>query len=269
MMKLENFIKLLIQGRRLILYFCLGFLAFSVFYSLFLYHPMFVSDSKVMLEEIAPITFVAELGKGRNLETNSQEKNPILTQMEVLTSQDMAKRIFESLVNQHVFASVKPLQKESYIQDIKDSVKLKTPPATDIIEIKVAWLNPEMSYLINKTLLEEYRNYNICLNRESNSQAKKFIQDQLQRSTLELKQIREKIRDFKKKNGSIDLATESSLVAKELEDMQDNLFNLNSQISYHDRKVKEYLSKLHINTGQINTTFESVALGQNNNFLIL
>jgi len=269
MMTLENFTTVLIKDKKVILLFLVVFLGLSFIYCIFIYKPIYVSESKVMLEEVAPITFVTELGKGRNLETNSQEKNPVLTQIEVLSSQDMAKRVFYSLNNQHIFKDIKSLQEESLIQAIKNSIKLKTPPATDVIEVKVAWINPSMSYLINKILLEEYRKYNIEINKESNSQAKQFIQEQLQRSTFELQQIRKKIENFKRTNASVDLNTESSLVTKEMEDAQDNLFNLDSQISYHRRKVAEYLSRLHINSGQVNSLIKSVALGQNSNLLNL
>lgn len=265
MMTLNTFIHELKRGKKAILLFSLGFFLFSVFYNFFVYKPVFVSESKVLLEEVSPITFVAELGKGKNLETNSQEKNPILTQIEVLSSQDIASRVYRSLVQQRLIKNLKRQDAEVMTRNIQGSLKLRTPPATDIIEVKVAWNDPAMSYYLNKTFLNEYRTYNIHINKESSSQAKKYIKEQLERSKKELQEARNQVRSFKKAKASIDINTEASNLVKEVQDTENGLSSLNSQISYHHRKVQEYASKLRIKNRNIKTLLESVALGQNSN----
>lgn len=265
MMTLTTFAHKLKKGWKTVLFFTLGFFVFSLIYIIFLFKPIYMSKSKLLIEEVSPMTFVADLGKGRNLETNSQEKNPILTQIEVLTSEDLAAQVYQALIRENIIQNLEAGSSQKMIHGIHQSLQLKTPPATDVIEVNVTWNNPALSFWINRLYLEEFRKQNINLNRASVTQAKKYIQEQLKQSTKELQAIRKQIRDFKKSHGVVELNSEASTLVKDIADNRNALSSLDSQIRYHRAKAGEYGSKLQVNPRHLQGVLNAVALGQNSN----
>ena len=269
----EEYLATLKKGWKTILAFSAGFCALSLLYCVFLFQPTFVSQSKILIEEVSPTTFVADLGRDKKLETNSYEKNPILTQMEILSSYDMAQRVYRALhpEAQSEDASLEQLaeRREKEILKLQKAISLKTPPATDIINLAVKAHTAPDAHRIAQAFVDEYYGYNVNLNRQSIAQAKKYIQQQLADSERELAHTRQRIRDFRKSSSSVDLGMEASNIVKQVSDLENSISSLQGQMNYHRGKVSEYANKLQVRPGNVKRIMDSVALGQNESLINL
>jgi uncharacterized protein involved in exopolysaccharide biosynthesis/Mrp family chromosome partitioning ATPase len=264
---LNQYRQILSQGRRTILGFTALFFLLAVLYACFIFKPSYTSQAKVLIEEVAPTTFVADLGQNKKLQTNNYEKNPILTQMEILSSYDLAQRVHKALIskgNPPLFSATDS-STEKQIQRLQKALSLKSPPATDIIKLSVQWDDPQQAKRIAQAFIDEYYQYNVQQNNQSVIQTKKYIQDQLEDSERKLATTRQKIRDFKKANATVDLNVETSNIVKQVSDLDNTIAALQSQMNYHAGKVQEYAQKLQIPSRNIQTAIDAVALGQNQN----
>jgi polysaccharide biosynthesis transport protein len=269
-MTLKIYLAELRRGWKTVLLFAAVFLVASLLYCVFLFRPTYVSKSKVLIEEVEPTTFVTELGKDHKLKTNGHDKNAILTQIEILSSHDMAERVYNALISKDELKLPETeTSKQNRIARIQKSIKLKNPTATDIIEVTVAWDESSKAYQLAQTVLNEYYRYNVNLNRQSVAQAKTYIQKQLSQSEKELAEIRDQIRNYRKNNSSVDLGTEISNIVKQASDTQHEIANLQSRINYHQGKTSELSSKLNVSPRHLKKVLDSVALGQNESLLAL
>lgn len=262
---INQYRQILSQGRQTILGFTALFFLLAILYACFLFKPTYTSQAKVLIEEVAPTTFVADLGQNKKLQTNNYEKNPILTQMEILSSYDLAQRVYEALKsekNSTIFGAAN-LGPEKQIQRLQKALSLKSPPATDIIKLSVQWEDPLQAKRIAQAFVHEYYQYNVQQNNQSVIQTKKYIQDQLEDSERKLASTRQKIRDFKKAHATVDLTVETSNIVKQVSDLDNTIAALQSQMNYHAGKVQEYAQKLKIPSHNIQTAIDAVALGQN------
>lgn len=97
-MSLDKYFKLLLKRWKIILYFSLAFLGLAILYGIFVYSPTYVSSSKILLKQDSPTTYVTELqSESGAYSVLGQNKNPVLTQMEVLKSYDMVMTVAEKL----------------------------------------------------------------------------------------------------------------------------------------------------------------------------
>jgi uncharacterized protein involved in exopolysaccharide biosynthesis/Mrp family chromosome partitioning ATPase len=262
---IKQYRQILAKGRLIILGFSALFFLLAMLYALFIFKPTYSSQAKILIEEIAPTTFVSDIGQNKKLQTNNYEKNPILTQMEILSSYDMAQRVYGVLKSEqnNPFSTASNSESEKQIQRLQKSISLKSPPATDIIKISVQWDDALLSKRIAEAFLTQYRQYNVQQNNQSVIQTKKYIQNQLADSEKKLAATREEIRNFKKANTTIDLNVETSNIVRQVSDLDNTINALQSQMNYHQGKVKEYARKLQIPSRNIQNTISAVALGQN------
>ncbi len=262
---INQYRQILNKGRQTIL--CCAAVSFllAILYAFFLFKPSYTSQAKILIEEVESTTFVADLGQNKKLQTNNYEKNPILTQMEILSSYDMAKRVYESLNSERNNLPSMPdsTDAEKFIQRLQKSINLKSPPATDIIKISVQWDDPVLAKSIAEAFISQYYHYNVQQNNQSVIQTKKYIQNQLEDSERKLIATRQKIRDFKKANATVDLNIETSNIARQVSDLDNTITALQSQMNYHQGKVHEYAQKLQIPSRDVQKTINAVALGQN------
>lgn len=253
------------KGWKTILSCALLFFILGTTYGIFFFDPTYVSKAKVLIQDIEPTTFVADIGNRKKLGTNSNDKNPILTQVEILNSYDMAKRVYNSLQKQGVFSVLNNNDAEVLIGKLRQSLELKNPPATDIINISVEWNAPEKAYKIAQAYLDEYYRFDVERSNQSITQSKQYIQKQLTSSENELRKVRDFISEYRKNNRSVDLPTEVSSITAQIADMEKSVATLESQMGYHNRKVIELSQKLGINPQSIKKVVEAVAVGQNDN----
>jgi len=260
---LQKYVNLIIKDWKIIAYFMAGMLLLAILYGLFFYTPNYVSNSKILIKNKDITTFIVDLGNSNEYSPVSQNQNPILTQMEILSSDDMAENVFNKIGKDSDFELY---PKNQMTKILKNSLKLKNPPGTDIIEISVSWSKPDKAQMIAQAYQQSYIEYNIDLNKKAVSQKKVYIQDQLDKSSKKLNQISEQIKKYRNVNFSVDIEREAQSVIDQITNIENQIATVDSQFKSEKSKNLALSSKLNIDAKE---AIRSVAIGNNTNLTAL
>ena len=259
-LSLNKYINIIIKKWKLLAIFAAVSLVLALIYGLFIFKPVYKSNAKVMIKANLPKVFVADIGYDTPIASpGGQNKNPILTQIEVLSSKDMAENVWEKIKKDVPFNQY---PKDYLVQALTKVIQLENPLGTDIIDLTILWINPEDSQKIANAYVNAYYDYNVNLNKKSVSQTKSYINDQLKESTLKLKNLREKLKKFRKDNLSVDINVEALSVINQITNVENLISEINSNIDSEKGKIEEISSKLGID---LEKAINSVALGQSIN----
>ena len=255
-MTLNKFIKLIFKRWKILLYFVLFFIVISILFGLFAYNPNYTSEAKLLLKQDKPNTFVTELNAENEVTSLGGNKNPILTQIEVLSSIDLISRVSENLIKEPGYEGIPPLKLAGVI---KSRIKFENPSGTDIIVIQANWNNPEDAQKIASLLLDSYYKYNDSLRKKSVNNTKKYIETQLKNTNDDLEKVRAEIEKYRKDNSSIDVSLEAESMINQISRMENNISDVDVNIASTNKKVKDLAENLGIGLKQ---ALDSVALGQ-------
>jgi uncharacterized protein involved in exopolysaccharide biosynthesis/Mrp family chromosome partitioning ATPase len=259
----DKFFKLLIKRWKIILYFTIGFILLSFLY-LPLYSPTYVSESKVQLKQEDENTYVTQLTPDSSISTiGGQNTNPVLTQIEVLSSYDISLDVAESLSSDPEFSQF-PIK--SLAKGIQRNIKLANPPGTGIIDINVSWNNPANAQKIARALLDTYLKYNDSVYKKSVVNTKSYIENQLKDTNKKLFDIRGEIQKYRIDNASIDINMEAGSVITQISKIKELIADVDVNIATNQKRVNEFNSSLKID---VKNAVNSVALGQSDSLLQL
>lgn len=260
---LNKYARLLVKNWKIIIYFMIAFLVLVILYALFLYKPTYQSEAKILIKDNAPNTFIIDIGQQRQFTPASQTGNPVLTQIEVLSSMDVAKGVVNKFAKDPVFGQ---FDKDLLAKAFHSSVKFDNLPGTDIIRIKAKWTDPDLSQKIAQTYLDTYSQYNISINKKSVTQLKKYISKQLAKSTNDLINLRNEIKKYRETNNSIDIDRETASIIDQITNINNSIAGVDGLIHSETGKASILSRKLGIETSQ---AINSVALGQNSSLTTL
>ncbi|MEI8388995.1 MAG: Wzz/FepE/Etk N-terminal domain-containing protein [bacterium] len=262
-MSFDKFYKLILKRWKIVVYFMLVFLGLAVLYGILFYSPTYTSGAKILLKQNNPNTYVTQLNSDTEVSSLGQNKNPVLTQIEVLNSFDIALKVANKLSKDSDFQN---FPEKQFAKAIQNSIKLVNPPGTDIIELTVSWNNPLDSQKITKALLDSYYAYNETLYKKSIFNTKRYIENQLKDTNQKLSAIREEIENYRKKNSSINIDLESGSLIDKLGRTENLLSDINANIASANKKVQELSQNLKVD---LTNAVESVAIGQSQSLATL
>jgi len=256
-MSFEKFYKLLLKKWKIILYYVLAFIVLAIMYGLFFYSPTYTSMSKILLKQDTQNTYVAPLTSDSNVYNSlGQNKNPVLTQIEILNSMDLANKVAESLSTDVNFSQ---FPKEYLAKVINKRIKYENPPGTDVIQLQISWNNPQDAQKISKVVLSAYTKYNEDIYKKSVSSTKEYIETQLKETNKNLDEVRNDIEKYRKENTSVDVNLEAGSIIAQRERVENLLADVNSNVSATQKRVEKLSQNLGID---VQRAVESVALGQ-------
>ncbi|MDD3013491.1 MAG: Wzz/FepE/Etk N-terminal domain-containing protein [Candidatus Gastranaerophilales bacterium] len=260
---LQKYMKLITKDWKIIACFMAGMLFLAVLYGLFLYKPIYESNAKILIKNRDVTTFVVDLGNNSEYSPSGLNQNPILTQIEILSSDDMAENVYNKLTKSSNFELY---PKNQMILALKKSLKLTNPPGTEIIEISVLWHNADEAQKIAQTYQQSYIEYNVGLNKKSISQKKLYIKGQLDKSSKKLNQIRDQIKEYRNANFSVDIEKEAQSVIDQITNIEDQIATVDSQLKSETSKNSSLSNKLNV---EVKEAIKSVAIGNNSNLMAL
>ena len=174
------------RDKRLIFTVILIVLMWSLVYLAIFYKPSYKSNAKIWIKDLATDEFVANLSDESQLTPLTAAGNPLLTQIEILKSGQLkdfiAKQIRKSTVN-----------KDKSI-NIDKIIEVKNKPGTDILSITFTWDNPKEAKVLLNSVLEEYDNINLLINKKIRTARRKYIELNLSQIDKKLYEIRNKIK---------------------------------------------------------------------------
>lgn len=261
----QRYLLLMRYNWRFLLVCALGGLLVGVFLNLFILKPMFASNGKLLIKGGKAPTFVAPLKEeSQEVRALTQTGNPLLTQIEVLNSIQLAQRVLEELKA--------TLSKEKYQEYFKrfngyfepenlaEGLKLKNPASTDIITLNLKTPDRDFSRLLVDQYITSYKSFLQEINSESLEQQSKYIRRQIRGVEGRLKAVRDELKSYRQASKTIDLPNEAQASIQQLSDLETQRIQLDSQISAHRGTIANLRRQLGMSSKQ---AVQSVALGMN------
>lgn len=235
---------------------------FTVFFiSLFaasLKKPSYVAEGKLLFQRInttSSLTGVGtEIGK---LEPVVQDKsNPLNTEAEVLLSIPVLENTIDRLkLKDNKGAPLKPKEfiKRLTVNDIQK---------TDVLKVSYKDTNPESSAQVVNTLMDVYLENNVSSNRAQAVAARKFIEKQVPKAELVVRQAEAELAQFKEKNKVVALQEEATKALEVISELQKQISTDQSQIADINAQSEAIRKQLSMNSQQaLNTTSLSQSPG--------
>lgn len=271
-LSLNKYAQIIIARWKIVAWFSGVTLILSILVSLFLYSPSYVSNCEVLIKQNNPTSFVAELVPDNQVSSYGMgpDKNPVLNQIEILSSIDMASLAADNVLKNKSGLTL-PAAPDNALQNyltkrLQRAVKFDNPLGTDMITIQLKWDNPMDAQKIAGIFLTTYYNYNADLNKKSITQTKAYIEKQLNDSSKKLDELRNKIKNYRKDNFTVDIELESASIVQQIQRVEDSLIDVNSNISNQEGRYNQSLKNLGVD---MKKAIDSVALGGDNTLVRL
>lgn len=249
----NRFFKNFNKDNRLIFSVILIILVWTLVYLLIFYHSSYESEAKVWIKDLETKEFVTSLDMQSQLTSLTAAGNPILTQIEILKSDQLKKTI----------AKCKEMQGEEInFRSIKIDVKNK--PNTDILSISLKGDSPEKAQSTLALALREYENINLSINSKISRSRREYIDLKLKEINEKLFNVRKQIKEYKTKNLAIDITEESTKLVDKGISTSSQLDDTVAQIKSTGSSIKELETQLSMNS---KTAINAVALGSGNRIL--
>ncbi len=243
-----------------------GGLVLGLMVNLFLIHPRYSSIGKLLIKGGKQPTFVTEQASPQDeVKALTINGNPLLTQIEVLNSPQLATRVLAYL-HQQVPAKEYKALKAKYpdmfeADSLADSLTLKNPANTDIVSLRLSTHDKKLSKYIVDGYIHSYQDFLQDINHQTLMQHGQYIENQIQTVEKKLKDVRRELMAFRMANQTIDIPNEAQASIQQLADLETQRIALQSQIRSRQGMVSTMRRHLGMSAAQ---GIQSVALGMNN-----
>lgn len=246
----NRYFRNLITDRNLILSVILIFLAWAIVYLLLFYKPAYKSQAKVWIKNLATEEFVTNLDNSQSqLTPLTQAGNPLLTQMEILDSDQLKQAIVNYKAKQGKKISIKSVK-----------VKVKNRPNTDILDLTYKGSSPEDAQMTLQEILKNYEDINLAINRKIRTSRREYIDLKLEEISQKLLDVRNQLKQYKTKNLSIDIIEQSRQLVDQQVLMSTKLADTRAELKNKNSSVAELQNQLSLGTKE---AVNAAALGGN------
>jgi uncharacterized protein involved in exopolysaccharide biosynthesis len=221
---------------------------------------MYVSKAKVWIRNSSRVPYIISLERYESEKPATMAANPILTQLELMTSSQVASDHFEFLRNASPLM-IKKLEgaEVSPEEYLRGHLKANNMISTETVQLEYRANKPDLAQNALNNVLENYLTYRHDIEYGGKNRQSKDIDKRVKDTEARLMQVRNNIRDYETRTGSNDVGKESGeLVTKRLE-AQIQVAELNAQISATRASVKSLSAKLPYKNVQ--SAINAVAMG--------
>lgn len=233
-------------------------LAVGIIYAGLIYKPVFSSTSKLMITDEDRIT-ISDNSNSKVYATSNKFSNPVLTQLEIVNSNDLALKVWQDVSKKHELK----IPDEKGINLMKGALKTATPPGTDIVSISAKWTNPDIAKDIAQSYADKYTQFNLDTAREGLVNTKKTIAEELKEAENRLAEARQNIKEFKIQNQTVDVDVESATLVNQISELENKFIEVSSGVSRESGKAGALSGRLGMGWKK---SLDAVALGHNSNF---
>ncbi|MDD3149374.1 MAG: Wzz/FepE/Etk N-terminal domain-containing protein, partial [Candidatus Gastranaerophilales bacterium] len=256
---LEKIFQLIRKNINLISVFALTGLVVGILYSLIVFKPLYKSTSRLLIKDAMPTTFISELNMVSPVSTLMKNANPTLTQMEIILSESLARKVWEQISEKYKFKNSESVG----IKLMQDAISINNPVGTDILEITATWKTPQIAQDIAKFYEQEYINLNIENAKKSIGQSKNSINKEFDEAQINLQVTREQIKNFRQSFSTVNIMMESENIVTQLAELE----NRYSEVASDAAAAADRRNSIAKNLGiEWDDAISSVAIGHNDNF---
>ncbi len=252
----------IVKNMRMILILAVIGAAIGTLYATLIYKPIYESTVKILVGDEHQVPFVTDLNTQNPLMLSSRGNNLIFTQMQVLKSTELSKKVWKSIKQKYKFETNDRMG-EKFIQE---SVTIVNPIRTNIIEITARWTKPEVAQDVASEYAKVYKNFNETKLKRRVLNNKNAINIQLDNAQNNLSKIREGIKEFRESNLSVDLKAEAENIVGQLSDLENRYYEIMSVAGGEASRINTISKRLGISPEH---AVNSIALGHNSNIITL
>lgn len=261
---MDNFkkvISIINKGKGIIAFFVIISLIWSGIYVMFFFTPNYSSKSRLWIKKASAKNFITDsnFDSFNNIDPLAQTGNPILTQIEILKSDQMNERL-----TAYVDAQYPELNSKHETIDFSKNLKIKNKIGTDIIELYFTWDDPEVAQSLLKEIIFEYKDIVTETNRNNLKKRREYIDTRVDEIEQELDSVRFEIKKYKEANKVIVVDKE----AEELVVNKNDLLILLTKAQMEKDGLAREISSLKKQLGVKNTDVKDMLIGYDNKVLI-
>lgn len=228
--------------------------AWTLIYVLAFYHPQYESKAKIWIKDLETKEFVSQLNQTSNLSSLTSAGNPLMTQLEIIKSDNLLKIVAEE--------QRKAGFKNPDFREIDISVKQK--PNTDILLLSTKGETPEQAQFTLNKILEEYEKTNLAINGKISRTRRIYLTSKIKEIEQRWENVRNEIKNYKTDNLAIDIDQQSQRLVEQKMDMENKISDTQANIRYNQASVRELQRQLGLNTKD---AVNAVAIGSGNKVL--
>ncbi len=261
----QNAIANLIRSEKRIIWsgIALGILM-MVFCLIFTYLPLYQTVVRLYIRNIPRENIVSSYESGSSLHSESGYSNPLFNYLEILSSQQLSDRVFQSVAQKYPHDLTRLIgdakhPKARFHKEFVKLVQAKVIPSTDILKIHLKWDNAQTALEVFQIILSEYQQLTIDIRKETEKAHREYLEQQLDQIERQLKQIQEAILNYREAHHAIDLANESQELTRARVDLEKQAQILRSELHYSRTRLGSLAGQLGVKEGA--TALKASGLG--------
>lgn len=226
--------------------------------------PKYTSQAKMLIKGAQQPDYVVPFQKENEIRALTSTGNPVLTQIEVLNSQRLARQVINALEKtlppkeMETFKNRFPLYFEP--ESLVELIKLRSPASTDVIQLALRTPDKALSMHLVNAYTGEYPAFLQEINRQSLQERGRYIQTQIQNTEAELDKTRQALMQYREEHHTVDLEGETQATIRQNAELEHQRVILDTRIAAHQGMFANLRRKLGISTQR---GIQSVALGMN------
>jgi uncharacterized protein involved in exopolysaccharide biosynthesis/Mrp family chromosome partitioning ATPase len=227
----------------------------------------YASNARVWMRTDSRVPYITSLERDNADQPATMAANPILTQLELMTSHYVAVEHLKFLKKADP-KTAESLNKSTASAEsfLKSNFKTSNVISTDTVQLTYSADSPKLAQQGLQNILQSYLAFRHEIEYGGKNRQANDIEKRLADTEKRLVRVRERMRAYETSTGTNDLAAESTeLVSKRLT-TESQIADLNAQIDSARASVRELSSKLPYKN--INTAIQAIAIGANGSPLI-
>lgn len=201
--------------------------------------PIYEAQSQLRFKKTNVSSNLNELSKEiGTLSPIGEESNPLNTEAEVLRSVPLIKKTIADLNLKD--EEEKTLSTDNFLEQLQ----VAEISGTDIVEVSYQNSNPELAAKAVNTLVDNYLDSNILVNRAEAVGARDFVQEQLPKAEQRLGKLEASIRKIKEENQIISTEEEASAISENLKSIQQQIGTARRSLASSTSRAEYIKNKL-------------------------
>lgn len=250
----NRFFRSIKENTNLIFTVAIIIFVWTLIYVFAFYSPEYESKAKIWIKDLETKEFISPLNQTSNLSSLTSAGNPLLTQIEIIKSENLLKTV-EDEQRQAGF-------KNPDYRKIDVSVKQK--PNTDILILTAKGKTPQQAQFTLNKILEEYEKTNHSINGKISRTRRIYLTKKINEIYKRWENIREKIKTYQTENSAIDIDQQSQRLVEQKMDTENKIADIQANIRHNQAAVRELQRQLGLNTKD---AVNAVAIGSGNKVL--
>lgn len=267
----NRFVRNFLRDRWLILSALGIIVAFALVYALFFHKPVYKSTAKVWIKDSVSENYLTSGEAHSDLSALTQAGNPVLTQIEILESNELKDYLANYAWKKELEANaakskgVRRNPNDIKKPNTKKVMKVKSEPGTDVITVTMSWNDPAMAREMLSVALRKFDEINLGINNDIRTKKRQYIDERVAEVEGKLIATRNKIRQYQLGSGAIDLEEQTKELVRLKMAMTSRLEDVMAARNNTSANMRELQGQLAMSPRE---ALKAVALGSGNENLV-